>query len=278
MLDLTDLHYFVTVAREGGITRAAEKLHRVQSNVTTRIKKLEAQLGCDLFLREGRRLILSAEGHRLLPEAEGLLAEAGRIEAAMVASEPGGMFRLGAMESTAAVRLPPVLERLGMAHPAIELELVTGNPAQLTARVLEGGLDAAFAAEPPVDARLDSVAAFDETVALVTLQDRLEPGTPLLVLERGCPHRARLEAWSAQAGWQPGRVIELGSYHAMFGCVLAGMGVALVPESVIQTFPEAARLVRHALPDSVQGLQTRLYWRRDGMSANTRALLAVMAG
>ena len=61
MIDLIDLQYFVTVAREGGVTRASEKLNRVQSNVTTRVKKLEQQLDVPLFLREGRKMILTAD-------------------------------------------------------------------------------------------------------------------------------------------------------------------------------------------------------------------------
>ena len=274
MLDLTDLHYFATVAREGGVTRAAERLHRVQSNVTTRVKKLEEHLGCSLFLREGRQMILTAEGHRMLAHAEALLEQAKRVESLMRQSEPGGVFRLGSMESTAAVRLPGVLERLARAHPGIDLELTTGNPRVLAAKVLDGSLDAAFAADPPDDPRLDRVVAFEEAVTVVSVSKALQPEAPLLVLERGCPHRARLEHWYAREGWQAARVIEMGSYHAMFGCVLAGMGAALVPESVIATFPEAKRLVRHPLPSSLRVLPTELIWRRDMMSANTRALLA----
>ena len=64
-LDLEALHIFRTVAEQGGITRAAVKLNRVQSNVTTRVKQLEERLGTQLFSRQGRRLVLSAEGRLL---------------------------------------------------------------------------------------------------------------------------------------------------------------------------------------------------------------------
>ena len=60
----------------------------------------------------------------------------------------------------------------------------------------------------------------------------------VLVFENGCPHRKRLENWYAKRGEMPERTIELGSYHAMLGCVVAGMGIALLPESVLTTFPE----------------------------------------
>ena len=277
MLDLTDLLYFSAVAREGGVTRAAEKLHRVQSNVTTRVQKLETQLGIRLFLREGRRMILTAEGHKLLGYADRLIALANETERLMMQQEPGGAFRLGAMESTAAVRLPDLLSRLLDRHPDIEVELTTGNPSELGELVLSGEIEAAFAANPVRDERLDSITAFEERVTVVSLAPSLEPDKALLVLEKGCPHRARLEEWYLSRGWQTGRMIEIGSYHAMFGCVLAGMGAALVPESVIATFPSQSRLVRHPLPDGFGTLKTRLFWRRDLLSANTRALIGLLS-
>ena len=73
-MDLAALAIFRAVVRENGVTRAAAKLNRVQSNVTTRIKQLEEELGAALFVRDGRRLVLTPAGHTLLPYAERLLA------------------------------------------------------------------------------------------------------------------------------------------------------------------------------------------------------------
>jgi DNA-binding transcriptional LysR family regulator len=72
-IDLTALEIFKTVAEQGGIAKAADRLHRVPSNVTTRVKQLEERLGTKLFLRGHRRLVLSAEGRRLLGYADRLL-------------------------------------------------------------------------------------------------------------------------------------------------------------------------------------------------------------
>ena len=68
-MDLAALNIFRAVVRENGVTRAAAKLNRVQSNVTTRIKQLEEQLGTELFIRDGRRLVLTPAGETLLPYA-----------------------------------------------------------------------------------------------------------------------------------------------------------------------------------------------------------------
>src|SRR3954469_10817570 len=101
-MDLSDLRIFTAVVREGGVTRAAEKLKRVQSNVTTRIRQLEEDLGVDLFLREGKRLHLAPAGQVLLGYADRLLALAEEARGAIRDPRPRGLFRLGAMESTAA--------------------------------------------------------------------------------------------------------------------------------------------------------------------------------
>src|SRR6476619_7437834 len=99
-MDLIALQIFKTVAEVGGITRAAARLHRVQSNVTTRVKQLEASLGVQLFHR--RRRELSAEGRTLLAYAERLLALSSEARAALRSGAPRGVLRVGSLESTAA--------------------------------------------------------------------------------------------------------------------------------------------------------------------------------
>src|SRR6185436_2375203 len=104
-------------------------------NVTTRIKQLEEKLGTKLFLRAGRRLALSAEGRRLLPYAEQLLRLSTEAEAALRDGSPRGSLRIGALESTAASRLPPVLSRYHQRYPQVRIELVTGTSGALVSRV-----------------------------------------------------------------------------------------------------------------------------------------------
>ncbi|HSM39112.1 MAG TPA: LysR substrate-binding domain-containing protein [Afifellaceae bacterium] len=281
-MDLYDLRIFAAVVREGGVTRASEKLHRVQSNVTTRIRQLEEKLGVQLFLREGKRLVLAPAGHVLLGYADRLLDLAEEARAAVHGSVPSGTFRLGAMESTAAVRLPAPMAEFNRLYPDVTLELRTGNPAQLSAAILAGEIDAALVAEPVAEFQFESVVAFSERPVLVTAAPHpgVEPSGPLpktvIVFEHGCPHRRRLEAWYAVRGEVPERTIELGSYHAMLGCVLAGMGAALLPESVLETFPESRRLQVHPLPDGENCLRTLLIWRRGASGPNVAALRKIL--
>src|SRR3954467_11761233 len=108
-LDLGDLRIFLAVVSEGGILRAARKLHRVPSSVTMRIQRLEATSGVELFHRHKQRLHLSPGGELLRGYAEKLLDLSNEASSALAGSAPTGLLRLGALESTTASRLPPVL-------------------------------------------------------------------------------------------------------------------------------------------------------------------------
>src|SRR5215467_12400787 len=151
-MNFTDLQVFRAVVREGGVTRAAEHLNRIQSNVTTRVRQLEKELGVKLFIREGRRLHLSPTGTVLLDYADRLIDLAQEARDAVHDGEPRGLLRLGAMESTAAVRLPEPLSAFHRRYPQVKLELQTRQIGQLSTAVLAGELDAALVAEPIADA------------------------------------------------------------------------------------------------------------------------------
>ncbi|MEX3011482.1 LysR family transcriptional regulator [Hoeflea sp. TYP-13] len=279
-MDLSDLRIFAAVVHEGGITRAAEHLNRVQSNVTTRIRQLEDRLDTQLFLRQGKKLVLTPSGHMLLDYAERLLALAEEAEAALQDEKPRGLFRLGSMESTAAVRLPGPLSHYSRKYPEVVLEMRTGNPTQLSTALLNGEIDAALVAEPIAESKFDWIVAFDEEPVIVTSEDYppIDEDVPdtMLVFEHGCPHRRRLEEWYALRKELPERTVELRSYHAMLGCVLTGMGAALVPKSVISTFPEAKRLRVTPLPHGRDRLRTMMIWPKGVASPKVRALCEVL--
>ena len=276
-MDLVSLQIFAAVVHQGGVTRAAERLRRVQSNVTTRVRQLEEELGVKLFIREGKRLHLAPEGQVLLEYAHRLLALADEARMAVRDPHPRGVFRLGAMESTAAVRLPTALHEYHRLYPNVVIELSTGNPEMLAKRILAGELDAALVAEPIADMPFDKTEAFEEEAVISSAEAQSIGGKKenfartMIAFEHGCPHRKRLEAWYAQRGEMPERTIELGSYHAMLGCVAAGMGIALLPKSVLATFPENMRLKVHKLPKGESRIEVALIWRKGACSPNIRA-------
>ncbi|MBM2605856.1 LysR family transcriptional regulator, partial [Pseudomonas sp. BIS1] len=148
-MDLSSLEIFRAVAHEASVTRAAQQLQRAQSNVTTRIRQLEEDLGVELFLRDGKRMSLTERGSEFLAYAEQLLALADEARQSMHPAEPGGRLRLGSMESTAASRLPALLASYHKACPRVALEVSTGTSRALFDGVRARRLDCALVAAPP---------------------------------------------------------------------------------------------------------------------------------
>jgi len=167
IIDLDSLEIFRAVAQEGGVIRAAQKLNRVQSNVTTRVKQLEQRLGCPLFRRQGRGLVLSPEGERLLVYAQRLFRLADEAESELRSGKPAGVLRIGSLESTAGSRLAPILSRFHTLYPDVVVELATGTTGALVHRVSNFELDAAFVSQPFTAPSLNAMKVFEEELVCV---------------------------------------------------------------------------------------------------------------
>ena len=281
-MDLADLRIFRSVVEEGGITRAAAKLNRVQSNVTTRVRQLEEDLGVDLFIREGKRLHLAPSGKLLLDYAERLLDLAQEARDAVHDGAPRGPLRLGSIESTAAIRLPEPLSVFHRRYPDVELDLHSDTIPRLLAAVLDGELDAALVAEPVTDPSLDKAIVYDEELVLVAEPGHKSIRSPrdvtsetVLAFEHGCSYRLRMQQWFARAGVLPERIIEMTSWHALVGCAAARMGIAILPRMLLSSFPQA-RLSIHSLPAEFSHAPTVLTWRKGARSPKISALLEVL--
>jgi DNA-binding transcriptional LysR family regulator len=278
-MDVVELQIFKTVAEQGGVNRAAAALHRVPSNVTTRVKQLEEKLGARLFHRQGRRLVLSSEGKVLLAYADRVLRLCSEAQAALKGSTPQGTFRLGSLESTAATRLPPILARYHTTYPGVRVELVTGTSGALVNKVLGEEVEAALVAEPFSAAGLETELAFVEELVLITPKSYPKIRTPrdigsrtVLAFTTGCSYRRRLEAWLGRANIVPERVMEYGSYHAIVACAAAGSGIAVVPRAVLRAVAAEDQVSVHALPAKIAEAKTKLIWRRGHQSGVLDAL------
>ena len=278
-MDLAALRIFKSVVENGGINKAAARLHRVPSNVTTRIKQLEEQLATKLFLRVGRRLALSAEGKLLLVYADRLLQLSSEAEAALRDGKPRGTLRIGALESTAASRLPPVLSRYHALYPAVQIELVTGTSGALVSRVHKQDVEAAFVAEPFNADGLETQTVFVEELVLITAKNSGPVRSPkdienrtVIAFTTGCSYRRRLETWLDAGRIQPDRIIEFQSYHAIIACVAAGSGIAVVPRAVLGLTRAGPNVTITSLPAKIAKTRTQLVWRRDHQSATLDAM------
>jgi DNA-binding transcriptional LysR family regulator len=283
-IDLESLEIFHAVVQEGGIVRAAGKLGRVQSNVTTRVKQLEEKLGLALFRRQGRSLVLSPEGELLLSYAQRLFRLADEAESELRRGKPMGLFRIGSLESTAGSRLPPILSRFHKLYPAVVVELATGTTGALIQRVTSFEIEAAFVSEPFTAPGLQAVKVFEEELVLITskeIDDVAKPaqlaGLTLIAFANGCSYRKRLEEWLGGSGVMPARTLEFGSYQAMIACVAAGTGFALVPRSLLASLKAGGDVRQHEVPPRVRRNHTHLVWNGSPSPALERLQALVSA-
>ncbi len=281
-IELSDLRLFRAVAETGGVTRAAHRLHRVQSNVTARVKRLESTLGVSLFVRGRRGMSPTPEGRRLLDYTERLLALAEEARADLSAHPPRGRLLIGAMESTAAVHLPRLLSTLHAKYPALDVHLVTATSGVLMAQVRAGELSAAFVAGDVAEPGLVADVAFVEELVLVTHPSVRRPGADelrgktLVTFGAGCTYRACIQDWLATRGLRPDRVFEVGSYHAMLACVAANVGYALAPRSVLLASVARATVRAHRLRPRPWRVTTHLVRRAGDRSRAVEALRALV--
>jgi LysR family transcriptional regulator, cell division regulator len=279
-MEISDLKIFATVARCNGMNRAADALHTVQSNVTARIRVLESKLGCPLFDRHSRGVALTAAGRRLLPYADNilrLLEEAQR--AARDDGEPAGSLTLGSLETTAALRLAPVLSRFVAAYPKVDLVLRTGTTCELIDDVLARRLEAAFVCGPVDHLELEMETVFTEELVLLaaphlkSLRAAIGAGASrMVVLRAGCSYRQRLESVLAKRGVQSPRLLEFGTIEAICKCVGAGLGITLLPRRLVECLGHQDQVSIHALPRSEAQVATLFIRRRDAFFSS--ALMA----
>ncbi len=274
-MDAGDLAVFAAVARCGCISKAAEKLNTVQSNVTQRIQLLEEELGVPLFYRHSRGVTLTTAGGQLLPYAERITRLVGEAkQAASNGPVPHGQIIIGAMETATALRLPPVLSAYAQRYPDVDIEINSGPTAALIDDVLARRIEAAFVAGPINHPELVAIPMIEEELVLITapwitnlqaLSSTAKQGKlKIIVFRSGCSYRARLETILADRGIVGVRRLELGSVDGILGCVAAGIGVTLLPRIVAVEAQQQGRVAIHALTPEEAKVETVLVRCRDG--------------
>jgi DNA-binding transcriptional LysR family regulator len=284
-MESADLRFFEAVARLGVMTRAAEELHTVQSNVTARIRALEHCLGAALFERHSAGVTLTDAGRRLLPYARRvsrLLDDAAR--AVRDDGTPQGTLTVGSLETTAALRLAPVLADYAKAYPQVDLAIHPGTTCELVTAVKQGSIDGAFVCGPVLDSELEQRPMFHEELAVLaaagtsSLEELVSTGDiRLVVLRAGCSYRQRLEALLAQRGVPIPRLMEFGTLETIFACVAAGLGITLLPRSLLSTSRYSERLAVLVLPPSEASVETVFVARRDAVPSSALAAFLPLA-
>jgi DNA-binding transcriptional LysR family regulator len=283
-MDAADLRVFQCVAATGSMNKAALELNTVQSNVTARVKALEDELGFALFERTNRGVTLTAAGSRLLPfaaRAARLLDDARRAVADQ--GTPAGALVVGSLETTAALRLSPILAEFAAAYPAVDLSLRTGTSCELVDQVLDRSLEGAFVCGPVNHPDLTVEPFFREELVILTgpgIADfellAAKSGLKIIVLRAGCSYRLRLEGMLARRGIVGVRQLEFGTLEAIIACVSAGLGVTLLPTALLGSVWEEGRVRVHPLPEGEKWVDTVFIRHREAYASSAlRAFLDI---
>lgn len=283
-MELSDLLIFKTVVSQGGIVRAAHKLDRVQSNVTQRIKQLEAELSSALFVREGRGLRLTPSGEILLAYANQLLQIADEARSAVGTAPLRGVLRIGSNQSAVASRLPGILSEFNTNFPEVTIDLNTDTDDALIASLNERRIDAAFISSPPKRSGLIGTVFAHEQLMLITSNQHPPVTSPhelkfgvILAFSKGCSYRRALEQWLGNARLSTLQVKELSSYHAIIAAVAAGSSFAAVPQSVLVTLP-SNHIKPHAICSLGRDMSTALLWRKSDHTLALKNLISMIEG
>ena len=262
-MQLKSLRMFLDLAETGSFVATAERRHTVQSNVTAHVKKLEEELGVQLFHRKNK-VQLTTAGRTLSDYAKRML-QAHDDALGLFNGEQGksSQLRLGSMETTAAIRLPPILASFHRQYPEVELTLKTSPSAELLSQLLEGELDGVFVANRPEHKNLLIKKVFRERLVLVgpdpfdqfPSPEQLIEAT-FLAFRQGCSYRQRIELLLASYGMSSGKLFEFGSIDGILGCVAAGMGYTVMPLSTVEAHRQRFSIGCHALPPAIAELDT----------------------
>lgn len=292
-IELRQLRYFVAVAEENHFGRAAQRLHMTQPPLSQTIQALEAMLGTPLFARTKRSVALTAAGAALLPEARRILQQAAALPdlAQRAASGQSGLLSLAFVSTADYSVLPPLLREFRERYPQVHIDLREATTDVQLEELLQGRIDAGLLiASLPDKARaeLNYMTVLSEPLILAAPKGlkalrgqnavRLKAldDLPLIIFPRRIApafHDAILGCFHA-AGLTPRVGQEAIQMQTIVGLVSAGMGIALVPESVSNL--KRPGVEYRALADKTPLVETGLAWRRDNASPVLQSFLDLL--
>lgn len=220
------------------------------SNVTARLRQLEDELGVQLFIR---------------------------------GNAPLGTLTLSSMESTAAVRIPPLLAAFHQRYPQIQLELATGASGMMLEQVLSGHCAAAFVNAPLLHPALEGRAVYWEEMLIIA--PRSQPafdcasvlaGSNLYAFRSHCSYRRHFEEWFRADQAMPGKNYEMEFYHSVAACVIAGGGLAMMPRKLLESMPDHEQVSVWPVAEAWRWLDTWMVWRRGAITPQLQALLELL--
>lgn len=266
ILDVRHLRLVAAVVDTGSVTAAAKVLHLSQPALSHQLRDVEERLGTELFQRQGRRMLLTGPGKRVLEAARKVVAEveAAEAEVSQLARPSQGMLRLATECYTAYHWLPGVLRRFTSKHPGVEVRIAVEATRRPVDALLSGELDLGIVSEPVKHRRLTGAPLFEDELLAVMAPDH--PLAKKAVLQAGDFAREHVLLYSipltestlfqqvlVPAGVTPARVSRVELTEAMVEMAKAGLGVGLLARWAVA--PELAKGTLAAVRVTKAGLK-----------------------
>ncbi|HGE5780123.1 MULTISPECIES: LysR family transcriptional regulator [Bacillus] len=276
-MEIKQLITFKTAAENLNFTQTAKILNFAQSSVTAQIKALEAELGTALFERLGKRLFLTEAGRKFQLYANKMIALS--YEAKMVVQDQeksSGTLVIGAQESQCTYRLPSILKEFKTKFPQIRLIFKPAHSNEaVKEQLMEGKLDLAFILDTcKIEDVLHVESLIQEELKIVVCPNHpllknpiistkdLESET-LLLTELGCSYRTIFEELFRAEGVYPVNKIEFVSVEAIKQCVIAGLGIAILPAMVVEKEIQEGTIGELTMENTIDPIFTQIAWHKD---------------
>lgn len=264
-MELSDLRIFQAIAEESSISRAAKRLDYVQSNVTTRLRKLEEELGVLLFYRNANGMSLTEKGALFRQYADAILQMADEAIAVLQdQDQPAGTLRIGVVETVTCGNFLNLISTYQTKYEQVSLRLETGTPFTLMEKVRDYELDCAFVTGDlsSTDFALDYVQT-DEMVLLSRKELRIStlPEQKWAIFPNGCPFRRKLNQWLQSEGFALTDFIEISSLETILSSVREGITATILPKSVLTGSYKHLHVT--PVPDHYKFIETGLIRRKD---------------
>lgn len=239
-ITINQLRIFVKVAEEGSVTRASEKLFMTQPAVSIQLKKLEEQLGENLFELHARKLMITSYGEMILESATKVMEEIGEIENKTLAYKGilSGKLSISVV-STGKYVMPYYLESFLSEHPGIQLTMDVTNRQSVVDHLKRNDVDFALVSVLPEELDVEEVQLIDNELVLVGSRtstvhnQKIDAKTlatmPLIYREEGSATRSAMEQFLKEKEIVPQKMIQLTSNEAVKQALLAGLGFSIMP-------------------------------------------------
>lgn len=255
-MDLRQIRYFLTVAEESNITRAAERLHISQPPLSRALMDLEEELGCTLLIRGKRHVTLTAEGLALKRRGEQILAlaEITKSEITNVNKGLSGTLYLGHVDSNGPSLVAEWIESFKEANPNVTYNLWCGTVDDLTYRMKSGLLELAVTMSPINTEHLDGITVYrdhwaaiipgDHPLALsrkdVTPEELVEND---LIISSRHSREEEIRSWFVDTGKEPRFVVKTAHSSNASKLVERNIGIAIFPASVAKSISADSNVI-----------------------------------